>query len=142
MSSSLPSSSPRRDDAPGPRRSVRRPQISIAFMLLSMTIICAMSAAMFYASRVPAIQNEVFSWFGKEVEPSEAKRTVHLTFLLFTYSAPLLLAGLLGLIVSVLRWINPYLTDQSTGGPSSPWDDDETQTVRSSQEDSSRTRRS
>jgi predicted permease len=93
-------------------------------MLLSMTILCAMSAAMFYASRVPAIYNEVFSWFGKEVEPEETKRTVHLTFLLFTYSSPLLLACLLGLIVSVLRWFSPGVSDSDPdAGRSSPWDE-------------------
>ncbi|QEG40734.1 hypothetical protein [Roseimaritima ulvae] len=101
-------------------RRARRPQISIAFMLLSMTILCAMSAAMFYASRVPAIYGEVFSWFGKEVEPQETKRTVHLTFLLFTYASPLLLACLLGVVVSVLRWFSPEESDE---GPSSPWDE-------------------
>ncbi len=105
-------------------RRARRPQVSIAFMLLSMTILCAMSAAMFYASRVPAIYNEVFSWFGKEVEPQETKRTVHLAFLLFTYASPLLLACLLGLVVSVLRWFSPGESGGDHGpGPSSPWDE-------------------
>lgn len=79
---------------------------------------------MFYASRVPAIYNEVFSWFGKEVEPAEGSRTVHLTFLLFTYSSPLLLAGLLGVVVSVLRWFSPE-PGAYAGDHSSPWDDED-----------------
>ncbi|QDS92290.1 hypothetical protein FF011L_10320 [Roseimaritima multifibrata] len=115
--SSLPEAANRRPQA-------RRPQVSIAIMLLMMTIICTMSAAMFYASRVPAIRNEVLGWFGKEVASGETSRTLHLTFLLFTYSAPLLLAGLLGIGVSLVRWIQPAgMSDDDEQPATSPWDD-------------------
>ncbi len=97
--------------------------MSIAFMLLCMTILCAMSGAMFYAARVPAVSDEVAAWFGKEVEPQETKRTVHLAFLLFTYASPLLLSALLGVVVSVLRWIRPADPAEREVGPSSPWDE-------------------
>lgn len=104
-------------------RKPHRPQISLALMLLMMCILCAMLAAMFYASRVPAISAEVYGWFGKQAPAGETDRRIHLSFLLFTYSSPLLLAGILSGILAVLRWISP---EPNPGDlePKSPWDDE------------------
>jgi len=82
-----------------------RPQISIALMILLMSIFAVMSAGMFYASRVGAIQDEI-SVLGGGLASSETNRPAHLTFLMFTYASPLLLAIALGTIVSIMRWIN------------------------------------
>lgn len=82
-----------------------RPQISIALMILLMSIFAVMSAGMFYASRVGAIQDEIAA-FGGGSAASEPNRAGHLTFLMFTYTSPLLLAMVLGVIVSVLRFLN------------------------------------
>jgi len=94
-----------------------RPQISIALMILLMSIFAVMSAGMFYASRVGAIQDEI-SIFGGGSASSEPNRAAHLTFLMFTYTSPLLLAMVLGTIVSIIRFLNrPAVTRRVTTPP-------------------------
>jgi len=94
-----------------------RPQISIALMILLMSIFAVMSAGMFYASRVGAIQDEI-SIFGGNSASSEPNRSAHLTFLMFTYTSPLLLALVLGTIVSIMRFRNrPTVTRRVTLPP-------------------------
>ena len=87
--------------------SVRRPfQISIGMMLLVMVVFAVMSAGMFYASRVPAIQDEVAALVhGKSSTGGEdVGRSAHIAFIMFTFTSPLLLAGLLSTGFSILRW--------------------------------------
>lgn len=90
--------------APVPQR---RPQISLALMLLLMSIFAVMSAGMFYASRVGAVQADLVLFSQSLPEqpqpPRRAQRATHLVFLMFTYTSPLLLAMLLGLLVK-LPW--------------------------------------
>lgn len=87
----------------------RRPQISVSLMLLLMCIFALMSAGMFYASRVGAVQDELALLTGAAPgEGGEANRTAHLMFLMFTYTSPLLLAMLLGGIVAFLRYRERY----------------------------------
>jgi hypothetical protein len=78
-----------------------RPQISITLMLLFLSIFAVMAAGLFYASRVGSVRNELAVLAGTAPEP--ASRVAHLAFLLFTYTSPLLLALLLGLIHSWQR---------------------------------------
>jgi len=86
-------------------------------MILLMSIFAVMSAGMFYASRVGAIQDEI-SVFGGGSSASEPNRTAHLIFLMFTYTSPLLLAMILGTIVSVMRFLNrPTVTRRVTSPP-------------------------
>jgi hypothetical protein len=83
----------------------RRPQISLALMLLLTVIFAVMSAGMFYASRVGAVQDELSLLSGSSRGGAgEASRTAHLVFLLFTYTSPLLLAMCLSGVVAFLRY--------------------------------------
>jgi len=73
-------------------------------MLLLMSIFALMSAGMYYASRVGAVQDEIALLTGAESASSTTpNRIAHLTFLMFTYTSPLLLAMLLGVIHSWMR---------------------------------------
>lgn len=87
------------------QQSPSRPQVSLSLMLLLMSIFALMSAGMFYASRVGAVQDEIATFSGSATTGSaDASRTAHLVFLMFTYTSPLLLAMLLGVVVAVLRY--------------------------------------
>ena len=84
----------------------RPPQMSIGFMMLMMVIFSIMSAGLFYASRVPAVQDELnvlvngqSNGGGKDVG-----RLAHITFIMFTFTSPLLLAGVLSTGLAVIRW--------------------------------------
>lgn len=76
-------------------------------MMLMMVVFCGMSAALFYASRVPAITSELQAMSGGTLGDSaeEVGRRSHIVFVMFTYTAPLLLAALIGSILGVWRWI-------------------------------------
>jgi hypothetical protein len=89
-----------------PRR--RPPQMSLGFMLLMMVIFSVMSAGLFYASRVPAVQEELnVIMKGKSGGGSEdIGRLAHITFILFTFTSPLLLAGVLSTLLAILRWLD------------------------------------
>jgi predicted permease len=93
-----------------------RPQISIALMILLMSIFAVMSAGMFYASRVGAIQDEI-SIFGGNSAGAEPNRAAHLIFLMFTYTSPLLLALVLGTIVSIMRFRNRHTVIRRVTSP-------------------------
>lgn len=75
-------------------------------MMLMMIVFSIMSAGLFYASRVAIVQEE-FSVLvrGKGVgSGNDASRLAHIVFIMFTFSSPLILAGVLSTVVSVLRW--------------------------------------
>jgi len=73
-------------------------------MLVVMLIFTLMSAGLFYASRVEAIQNEVVIFFGASgLSAIETSRRSHLIFLLFTYASPLMLAGVFSTVHSVMN---------------------------------------
>lgn len=84
----------------------RPPQISIGFMMMLMVIFSVMSAGLFYASRVPAVQEELSVLLdGKSDGGGEdVGRLAHITFIMFTFTSPLLLASLLSTILAVMRW--------------------------------------
>ncbi len=73
-------------------------------MMMLMVIFAVMSAGLFYASRVPAVQNEIAILFGKEPGATEeVGRTAHIVFIMFTFTSPLLLAAVLSTLVAILR---------------------------------------
>jgi hypothetical protein len=85
----------------------RRPfQISIGFMMLMMVIFSFMSAGLYYASRVPLVQEEISVLFhGKSSGDGEdVGRLAHITFIMFTFTSPLILASVLSTGMAVLRW--------------------------------------
>ncbi|XZE53694.1 hypothetical protein SH139x_005459 [Planctomycetaceae bacterium SH139] len=86
-----------------PRR--RPPQMTLSFMLMMNVVVCGILGAIYWASQVPAIRDEISMMFGGRAGPSEPGRTTHMIFLIFTYSAPLLLAGLLSTIMAVWRML-------------------------------------
>ena len=89
---------------PSPVR--RPPQMSLGFMMLMMVIFSVMSAGLFYASRVPAVQEEISVLVhGKSDGGGEdVGRLAHVVFIMFTFTSPLILAGVLSTTMAVLRW--------------------------------------
>ncbi|MDA9777301.1 hypothetical protein N9D38_02595 [Rubripirellula sp.] len=83
-------------------------QISIGTMMLLMLVFSIMSAGFFYASRVDAIQGELTFSASSQVSSNldGNQRTSHVIFIMFTFTSPLLLAGILASAVSLLRRIN------------------------------------
>ena len=75
-------------------------------MLLMMVIFSIMSAGLLYASRVPAVQDEIQALLGDNVavRSDDVGRTAHLAFIIFTFTSPLLLAAILSTGLSILRW--------------------------------------
>jgi len=85
-----------------PTATKHRPQISLALMLLLMSIFAVMSAGMFYASRVNAVRDELAMLTGSTAASTgESSRAAHLVFLMFTYTSPIVLAVLLS---GIVRW--------------------------------------
>lgn len=75
-------------------------------MMLMMVVFAVMSAGLFYASRVPMIQDEISVLIrGKNVGGEDIGRAAHKMFVMFTFTSPLLLAGAVSTIVSIARWI-------------------------------------
>jgi hypothetical protein len=89
----------------GSRRSRPRLQISLALMLLLMSVFAVISASLFYASRVPVIRQEIsMLLYGEAGEGGEdVGRMAHRAFIMFTFASPLILACLLSLGVSVAQ---------------------------------------
>jgi len=70
-------------------------------MMLFVLIFAIISAGLFYAARIPEIQEEWAVLTGSDVEIDQARRGPQIFFILFTLTSPLLLAGLLATIVSI-----------------------------------------
>ncbi|MCG8652353.1 MAG: hypothetical protein MI861_21105 [Pirellulales bacterium] len=74
-------------------------------MMLMMVIFAVMSAGLFYASRVPAVQEELDVLLGNEAAGNQSVgRVAHIVFIMFTFTSPLLLAGALSTGMALLRW--------------------------------------
>ena len=81
-------------------------QISLGLMMLMMVIFAVMSAGFFYASQVPAIQDEINVLVdGGGGSSNDTGRLAQIGFIMFTFTSPLLLAGLLSTGVAVVRWV-------------------------------------
>lgn len=90
-----------------------RAQLSLRFLLLMNVIFCVLAGTAYWASRVPAISNEVSMMLGGRAESSEASgRRVQIVFVMFTYTAPLILAGTLATILSVMRALERRMQKQ------------------------------
>lgn len=82
------------------------PQFSFLFLLLTMAVFCGLSAGLFYASRIPAVTRDVYSLMGQTPPPSAgSSRTVQMVFVMFTYTAPLLMAAVLSSIYKIWQLI-------------------------------------
>jgi len=90
-------------DPPPPMPS-RRPQISLALVMLLMVVFAVFSAGLLYMSRVPAIQSELSSFGGGDIEIDEdIGRTAHLMFIMFTFTSPLILAIVVSTALAIFR---------------------------------------
>jgi hypothetical protein len=86
------------------KRRRRPPQMSLGFMMLMMVIFAVMSAGLFYASQVPAVQDDLEILFGGDAAgPADSGHAAHIVFIMFTFSSPLLLAALLGMLTALFR---------------------------------------
>ena len=79
--------------------------MSLSFMLMLNIVLCVIGGVIFAASRVPAIRDEISMMFGGRGGSQDDGRTAHMIFLIFTYSAPLILAGIISTIFGIWRWI-------------------------------------
>ncbi len=87
-------------------RSAAKPhrQISLAAMMLAMLVFTMMSIALFYATRIEAIQDELSLLFGSSAfGDRKSDRRSHLIFLLFTYASPLMLALVLSTVHGIMN---------------------------------------
>jgi hypothetical protein len=77
-------------------------------MMLMMVVFSIMSAGLFYASRVPAIQEEmsVLIQGRSSGAASSSGQFAQIAFIMFTFCSPLVLAGVLSTAVSVMRWFD------------------------------------
>lgn len=81
-------------------------QISLGLMMLMMVIFAVMSAGFFYASHVSAIQDEFSILFGGGLGTrKQIGRLAQIGFIMFTFTSPLLLAGVLSTGVAFIRWL-------------------------------------
>ena len=88
-----------------PLKTRRPPQISLGLMMLMMVVCAVISAGLLYASRVPLVQDDISSLTGGQATGTpDVGRTAHITFIMFTFTSPLILAGLLSTGMSILRW--------------------------------------
>ncbi|MEM9586389.1 MAG: hypothetical protein AAGA03_03835 [Planctomycetota bacterium] len=85
---------------------VRPPQVSLRFMMLMMVVFAVISAGFFYASMVPAVRDDLNALVGSNeaIESGKMNRLAHIGFIMFTFTSPLLMACLMGLFVTAIRW--------------------------------------
>jgi len=81
-------------------------QISLTLMLLLMVVFAVLSAGLFYASRVPTVQDEISVLIGGEASDSgeDVGRVAHRAFIMFTFTSPLLLACVLSTALSLMKY--------------------------------------
>jgi len=90
----------------------RRPrgfQFSMGSLLIIMAIVSVMSACLLWASRLPLVTNEIHLWLGTTPAANDdgTDRGAQLVFLLFCYSAPLLMAALIHSSLLLIRLVQP-----------------------------------
>jgi len=76
-------------------------------LLLLMVIVSTISALLLWASRLPMVTNEIHVWLGTTpaVNQDGTDRGTQLVFLLFCYSAPLLIVAILQNTMLILRFL-------------------------------------
>ncbi|MGC6441204.1 MAG: hypothetical protein ACON4H_00980 [Rubripirellula sp.] len=84
----------------------QKPQFGIGSMMLFMLVCSVISAGFFYASRVEAIQQELngITNGATSTTTSTDGRIPHVIFIMFTLTSPLILAGTLASVMSMIRW--------------------------------------
>lgn len=93
--------------AVGVGRSAPKFQISLTLMLLLMVVCAFISAALFYAARVPMIREELSVLFYGEASDGgeDVGRLAHRVFIMFTFTSPLLLACVLSMSLSIAKYL-------------------------------------
>ena len=93
------------DGSAGSRTPAPRFQISLTLMLLLMVVFAFISAALAYAARVPAIQEEINILLGRDAGTvsKDSGRVAHRVFIMFTFTSPLLLACCLSMALSLMK---------------------------------------
>ncbi|QDS88618.1 hypothetical protein EC9_28090 [Rosistilla ulvae] len=87
------------------RHATRPPfQISIRTMLLITVVFSVMSAGLYHASRIPTVDAELASMFQRAGTAPSSDRSLQIVFIMFTYSMPLMMAGLLASMSTVWKW--------------------------------------
>ena len=89
----------------------RAPQLGfgVLLLLLLMVVAAGVGLLLLNALRVPMIASELNAWRGlPSAAPggSDEGRAAHLTFLLFVYSAPVMLGILVNVVHSVIGWLD------------------------------------
>lgn len=75
-------------------------------MLLLNVVFCVIAGSFYWASQVPVISDEISAALGTRSSGSASdSRAAHMIFLMFTYCAPLLLAGTLATLHSIRKKI-------------------------------------
>lgn len=76
-------------------------------MMMLMLIFSFISAGLYYAARVPAVQNDLDMMITGKIPSAtneDPGRLAHITFIMFTFTSPLLLAGCISTGIAILRW--------------------------------------
>jgi hypothetical protein len=81
------------------------PQFGLGTLLLVMLIFSVISVGLFYSVRVPAIAKEINAIFGKvqETGTEGTDRTTQFIFVMFCYTAPLMMAAVVSLLALAMR---------------------------------------
>ncbi len=95
---------------------------SIRAMVLLTAVICMACAAGVYMWRIPVIVDDFYAMFGRAPPPHEGSgRSSWLTFLIFTYTAPMIMAAVFYALHLALRWYEARYA-QDDAEPASPFD--------------------
>lgn len=90
-----------------PPRKRKGLQFSLATMMLMMLVFSVFAAGLYYASRIPGIADELAALTGLGGSSNhDGGRLLQITFIMFTYSMPLIMAGTLSTVLSVWEWLN------------------------------------
>ncbi|MEM6468991.1 MAG: hypothetical protein AAF802_05430 [Planctomycetota bacterium] len=93
------------DSSPPSLSQRHRFQISLSAMLLMMIVFAFISAALFYASKVPMVREEISLLIYGEAKGGgeDVGRVAHRAFIMFTFTSPLIMACVFSLAVSLLK---------------------------------------
>ncbi len=100
-------------------------RISFLTLLLIFVIVAIMATSLLYASKSSLISREIYALFGVSVASDDINesRGFHLAFLLFCYSMPLLLTGILGLGRSGLLFLESWTNRSEEDVEDAVWED-------------------
>lgn len=85
-------------------------QISLTLMLMMMVVFAFVSAALFYAARIPAVREEINVLVYGESRKGEEDigRLAQRAFIMFTFTSPLLLACVLSTTLSLMKFFERH----------------------------------